>query len=227
MKKSKKKLLLTSLVLGGSLFIVGTATATSVLIGNAEEASSSTSELENNSSESIEDNESIDSEVTSEKNVLQDISDSINNFKDTYLTPLLGGASIAVVLQSILSIIVAITNRKSTIKNREDIKNCTDTVEGVTNLSKELKEQVDKIISELKEQNEIAGLNKQELKNATDRMLLEMERITNYTQDFSEVKESIKALSSIIVKLALLQDDVIKSGVGEEIKKLEDFINRE
>lgn len=227
MKKSKKKLLLTSLVLGGSLFIVGTATATSVLIGNAEEASSSTSELENNSNESIEDNESIDSEVTSEKNVLQDISDSINNFKDTYLTPLLGGASIAVVLQSILSIIVAITNRKSTIKNREDIKNCTDTVEGVTNLSKELKEQVDKIISELKEQNEIAGLNKQELKNATDRMLLEMERITNYTQDFSEVKESIKALSSIIVKLALLQDDVIKSGVGEEIKKLEDFINRE
>ena len=218
MKKSKKILIAlmcaTPIVGIGITSIVVNAQYNNLVVAHGEEVSSS--------------DITSDSEVTSdsEKTWLDSINDTINNFKDTYLTPLIGGVSIVAVLQSILSIAVAISNFKNNSKTKENMQECKTNVDNVTSLSTDLKASVEKIIDELKTQNQIASLNKQELKNATDKMLLEMERITNYTQDFSEVKESIKALASIIVKLALLEDDVIKSGIGEEIKQLEDFINR-
>jgi len=139
--------------------------------------------------------------------------EKFNNFKDTYLTPLLGGVSIASVLSAVISIVLAFINRKTNGKIKESN-------EKTINLSVNVLTAGSKLIEEMQKSKEISENTRKEFKEASDLLIKQIVELSGKTEEMLKLKSCVNQLVLIEQKITAHSKELVASGVAEDIAKL-------
>lgn len=208
----KKRLgLLLSL---GLLFGVGMAAIHSSPIAvNAEEIVESDS-----TSEAIKETVATETEET--------IKETISKYWDEFVAPLFVGVTGTSVVSAILSIGVAIINRKNNKVSKEEVKKSHDDVSEVVKLAAQMITNFGNILDAVEKQNEISREMKEAFVQSSNQLLEKVAMLTNKTEDLMKLKQIIVTQAAINSKIALASREVIASGVGEDIVALTNQIKQ-
>lgn len=148
----------------------------------------------------------------------EDWQDKLNEFKETYLAPLLGGVSITSVVSALISIVLAIINRKTNGKIKESNKETID-------LSVSVLKSAANLIDEMKEFNSISEETRKQFKEATDNLLKNVVELSGKTEQMLKIKDCVNQLVLIEEKIASHSKELVASGVAEDIHKLIEDVN--
>lgn len=208
----KKRLsLLLSL---GLLFGVGvTISHSSPIAVNAEEITESDS-----TSEVIKETVATETEET--------IKETISKYWDEFVAPLFVGVTGTSVISAILSIAVAIINRKNNKVSKEEVKKSHEDVSEVVGIAAKMIDSFNKILEAVEKQNTISQEMKETFLQSSNQLLEKVASLTNKTEGLMKLKQIIVTQAAINSKIALASREVIASGVGEDIKFLTEQIKQ-
>lgn len=146
------------------------------------------------------------------------IEDKIEETWNTMLVPLLSGVSLTSIFSLVVSIILSIVNRKANQRSANQIGDVGSNALTVIACA-------NKIVEEIKKQNIYSEQTKAELIKSMQELLLQLKELTNKTEDVIKLKEMIKTLGSIQLKIASTIPNVVVHGLGEDLFKLEGYLN--
>lgn len=146
------------------------------------------------------------------------IEDKIEETWNTMLVPLLSGVSLTSIFSLVVSIILSIVNRKANQRSANQIGDVGSNALTVIACA-------NKIVEEIKKQNIYSEQTKAELIKSMQELLLQLKELTNKTEDVIKLKEMIKTLGSIQLKIAFTIPNVVVHGLGEDLFKLEGYLN--
>lgn len=206
----KKKIgLLLSL---GLLFGVGmTISHSSPIAVNAEEITESN-------------NEEIQETIATETE--ETIKETITRYWDEFVAPLFVGVTGTSVVSAILSIAVAIINRKNNKTSKEEVKKSHNEVSEVVQLAAQMIANFEKILEAVEKQNSISKEMKESFIQSSNQLLEKVASLTDKTEDLMKLKQIIVTQAEINSKIALASREVVASGVGEDIKVLAEQIKQ-
>lgn len=206
----KKKIgLLLSL---GLLFGVGmTISHSSPIAVNAEEITESN-------------NEEIQETIATETE--ETIKETITRYWDEFVAPLFVGVTGTSVVSAILSIAVAIINRKNNKTSKEEVKKSHNEVSEVVQLAAQMIANFGKILEAVEKQNSISKEMKESFIQSSNQLLEKVASLTDKTEDLMKLKQIIVTQAEINSKIALASREVVASGVGEDIKVLAEQIKQ-
>lgn len=212
MKKIKLSLLLSF----GLLFGVGmTIGHSSPIMVNAEEMTSS---------ESIFDSEDIKETIASETE--DTIKETFSQYWDEFVAPLFVGVTGTSIVSAILSVAVAIINKKNNKTSKEEVKKSHKEVSEVAVLAAQMILDFTKILNAVENQNKINQETKEAFVKSSNELLDKIATLTNKTEDLMKLKQIIVTQSLINSKIALASKEIIASGVGEDIQALAEQIKQ-
>lgn len=146
------------------------------------------------------------------------IEDKIEETWNTMLVPLLSGVSLTSIFSLVVSIILSIVNRKANQRSANQIGDVSSNALTVIACA-------NKIVEEIKKQSIYSEQTKAELIKSMQELLLQLKELTNKTEDVIKLKEMIKTLGSIQLKIASTIPNVVVHGLGEDLFKLEGYLN--
>lgn len=199
MKKTKTILLLSL----GLLFGVGVSTACSypVQVKAAE----------------------INEEIVDDEHELKE---TLQKYWDEFIAPLFVGVTGTSIVSAILSIGIAIVNRKNNKASKEEVVKSHQNVNDVVLKATEMITSFNRILKAVEAQNTISQEMKTEFINASNQLLEKIATLTNKTEDLMKLKQIIVTQATINSKIALASKEVVTSGVGEDIKSLAEQIKQ-
>lgn len=176
------------------------------------------------SSEEIE--ETINSSVAEEENTEFNIKEYLQNAFDSFVAPLLTGVSITSIVSLLVSVIFAYLNRKNNKNNAEIQKTNREDIKTTIQMFNEYKISSDKIIKELKTQNQVSKETKNEFVKNSEALLKQCEQMTKDVEHLEGLKEVMVDLATIISKIARSSNQLVSSGVAKDVTKLEEHIRK-
>lgn len=199
MKKTKTILLLSL----GLLFGVGVSTAYSypVQVKAAE----------------------INEEIVEEE---PELKETLQKYWDEFIAPLFVGVTGTSIVSAILSIGIAIVNRKNNKASKEEVVKSHQNVNDVVLKATEMITSFNRILKAVETQNTISQEMKSEFINASNQLLEKIATLTDKTEDLMKLKQIIVTQATINSKIALASKEVVTSGVGEDIKSLAEQIKQ-
>lgn len=139
--------------------------------------------------------------------------DKVNDFKDTYLVPLLSGVSITSVLSAIISICFAIVNRKTNGKIKSSNDETADLANGIIKSANTL---IESINTQTKLEDEVM----KKCIDQTRECIGKVAELTNSTDKLCQIKEAIEKLAKLQTIIASHSQELVSMGIAEELNKL-------
>lgn len=147
------------------------------------------------------------------------IKEQIVNIWNTQIMPLLAGLSVTTVAGFLYAFFNSRKNSKTLIKYQTMIKDVSSKCVELSNYITDLTELI-------KESNGIFQTTKLETITLGNKLMKNVDTMIHDVNSLENTKQILSAMSSIITKIALTSKEVIKSGVGEDITKLDNYIKK-
>lgn len=163
--------------------------------------------------------ENQETEVVEENEEKKSWEETLKDFKDSYLVPILGSVSITSVVSLCVSIVCSVFNRKTNklikLSNADTISLCTNVVKSATAL-----------ITEVHQGNAITDATKNMFLEQTNNLIERMELLAKKSEKVAEIKDVIACLVEVQNEIYKLDPKAITSGVSEKIAKLNDTVKQ-
>lgn len=172
------------------------------------------------SSDNIKDTESDNIEDK------QDIKATIEEYWNQFIAPLFVGVTGTSIVSALLSIGIAIINRKNNKASKEEVSKSHQEVSDVALKASEMISSFKKILNAVETQNEITQEMKKQFVDSSNQLLEKIAALTNKTEDLMKLKQIVVTQANINSKIALASKEVVTSGVGEDIKSLAEQIKQ-
>lgn len=166
-------------------------------------------------------NISSSSEVTNSE---EGFTTKITEAWDTYIAPILTGVSITSIVSLIASIVFAILNHKNNNKSKLAIQQNRDEIVEIFQMYIKYKELSDKMLEELKNQNNLADDLRKEFSTKSTELIDKCNDVVNKTENLQSLKAVMIDLSTIISKVASSSDEMVAKGIASDVNKLEEHI---
>ena len=138
----------------------------------------------------------------------------IENFKNTYLVPLLSGVSVASVFSLAMSVGLSVYNSKVNKKTRTLIANCIDQTFSTLKMFNAIRQ-------ELEMANKLSEATTKSLDEAFRKLFDQLGLLEKATDKVEAVKEAIVLLGEMQKELAKLDKQAVSSGVTKKLVQLE------
>lgn len=155
-----------------------------------------------------------------------DLKETLQKYWDEFIAPLFVGVTGTSIVSALLSIGIAIVNRKNNKVSKEEVIKSHQNVNDVALKATEMIASFNKILKAVETQNTISQEMKTEFINASNQLLEKIATLTNKTEDLMKLKQIIVTQATINSKIALASKEVVTSGVGEDIKSLAEQIKQ-
>lgn len=155
-----------------------------------------------------------------------DLKETLQKYWDEFIAPLFVGVTGTSIVSALLSIGIAIVNRKNNKVSKEEVIKSHQNVNDVALKATEMIASFNKILKAIETQNTITQEMKTEFIDASNQLLEKIATLTNKTEDLMKLKQIIVTQATINSKIALASKEVITSGVGEDIKLLAEQIKQ-
>lgn len=136
------------------------------------------------------------------------------NFKNTYLVPLLSGVTVASVLSMALSIGLAVYNSKVNKKTRTLVKGC---IEQILSTLKVL----NALVSEFEQSNRLSKATLKLIDESFQKLLAQLSLLEKATKKTEELKEAVVLIGQMQKELAKVDRQAVSSGVAKTLVQLE------
>lgn len=186
------------------------------------ETITSSSSSEETTTEIGVENESEESGV---KKDFTQLKETVLGAWNSYIAPLLAGVSITSVISMLVSIVFTIKNRKTNKLNSAVIASNDKDIAEVFKMYLEYQATNEKVLNELKESNEISEATRKEFEEKSKALLEKTNEVIESVDNLETLKEVMKDMATILLKIAENDTNLIKLGVTEDIVKLESHIN--
>lgn len=225
--KKTKLFTLTGIAL--TLCMIGVRSVTYARAEEVIESSESAPITSNSSASTTTESISVTESITSLTSVIDEpkepqIKDTLSQYWDQFIAPLFVGVTGTSIISAIVSIAVAIINRKNNKANKNEVTQSHNEVCAVASLASQMITDFRNILQTLESQNKISQEMKDNFINSSKQLLEKIAALTNKTEDLMKLKEIIITQTTINSKIALASKEVISSGLGEDIKLLSEQI---
>ncbi len=160
---------------------------------------------------------------TNEKNE-SGLLDNWENWKETYIDPLLAGVSITSIISAMLSLAMAYLNHKSNKKSNAEVHQSKEDNKLLISAITEFMEKMNDILAKLENENKNSQTLKDDFSITSQELLNKISELVEQTENLQKLKTIIVTLATIESKIAQCSKEVVQSGVGEDIAKLADQI---
>lgn len=167
--------------------------------------------------EATETTETTEASETSELSERELIENEIRQWWETYLLPVFSGVSIATILTALISIGVAVANRKNNKISKKGINETIKLVDGAIG-------GIALLIDELTTTNKISAETRKTFIETTTALNLKVAELTNKTEELMKLKEIVATLAEIQTQIAMANKEFVKSGIANEVSKLNEQI---
>lgn len=197
------KKIIFPIVAVGLMFATATTLRTTQFQVKAEEETSEVLE------EDTSDLEEVELEETDEIT----IKEWFQNQYDTLVVPIISGVTITSVMSALVSITFAIFNRKTNKKIK--LSN-----EQLATLSLSILDSATKLITEIKNTNDLSVVTKDTFVNVTNSIIEQVAELSGKTENLIALKSSIYTLAELVCEIACSTKNMVANGTAENCKKL-------
>lgn len=161
-------------------------------------------------------------EIVEEEPVVDDWKDKVENWKNTYIVPLISSVSITSILTMLFSVAVAYLNRKT----NTFIKEANDKTQEITVKALEKVEEVKKLAGVYIDKT-IEVLEKaDQITNEVTKSIKKIKELTEKTENLIVLKQAVLSMCEGLSKIARASEELVKNGVAEELARIESEIKK-
>lgn len=154
------------------------------------------------------------------------IKEYLQNAFNSFVAPLLTGVSITSIVSLLINVILTCLNRKNNKNNAAIQKENREDILNTIQRFKEYKDTSDKVLNELKTQNQISVETKNAFVKQSQDLLEQCKLMTKNVEHLEGLKEVMVDLATIIGKIARSSNQLVSDGIAKDVSILEEHIRQ-